>query len=215
MDYFDIQENSSNEAPNLNEFITTNLKMRVSTSNSCHTSNYKLIHNALLEVDVYDTALLNSILNIGNTHKLRTQHYRFIQDVMQNGLPLVIPGVLILHFKLPSQAPHKAVHFLWKQLVVDEKNNPQQTQLICDLHNKKKLNYTRSMKCEIRLKLMKLGIVKPNQTTYIKDLLGDKSAAENENQREVLQRLQTVVTAGEEIIVDLQKKQQIETEIEI
>ena len=70
------------------------------------------------------------------------------------------------------------------------------------------------MKREIRLKLLKLGIVKPNQATYvIKDLLGDKSAAENENQREVLQRLQTVVSAGEENIVDLRKKQRIETEI--
>ena len=125
MDYFDIlekqrtrtlvhshQKTSSNEAPNLNEFITTNLKMRVSTSNSCHTSNYKLIHNALPEADVYNTAMLNSILNIGNTHKLRTQHYRFIQDMMQNGIPFVIPGVLIFHFKLPSHGPHKAVHFL-------------------------------------------------------------------------------------------------------
>ena len=219
MDHFDIlekqrtrtlvhshQETSSNEAHNLNEFITTNLKMRVSTSNSCHASNYKLIHNALLEADVYDTAMLNSILNVGNTHKLRTQHYRFIQDMMQNGLPFVIPGVLIFHFKLPSQGPHKAVHFLWKQPVLDETNNPQQTKLICGLRNKKGLYYTGSMKREIRLKLSKLGIVKPNQATYIiKDLLGDKSAAENENQREVLQMLQTVVSAGEEIIVDLRK----------
>ena len=88
--------------------------------------------------------------------------------------------------------------------MLDEKNNPQQTKLICDLHNKKELYYTRSMKGEIRLKFLKLGIVKPNQDTYvIKDLLGDKLAVENENQLEGLQRLQTVVSAGEEIIVDL------------
>ena len=125
--------------------------------------------------------------------------------MMQNGLPFVIPGVLIFHFKLPSQGPQKAVHFLWKQPVLDEKNNPQQTKLMCGLRNKKELYYSRSMKREIRLKLFKLGIVKPNQATYvIKDLLGDKSAAENENQREVLQRLQTVVSAGGEI-VDLRK----------
>ena len=88
---------------------------------------------------MYDTAMLNSILKIGNTHKLRTQQYRFIKDMMQNGLLFVIPVVLIFHFKLPSQGPRKAVHFLWKQPVLDEKNNPQQTKLICGLRNKKEL----------------------------------------------------------------------------
>ena len=122
---------------------------------------------------------------------------------MHTVLPFVIAGVLIFHFKLLLQGPHKDVHFLWKQPVLDEKYNPQQTKLICGLCNKKELYYTRSMKREIRLKL---GIVKPNQATcVIKDLRGDKSAAENENQREVLQRLQTVVSAREEIIVDLRK----------
>ena len=120
---------------------------------------------------------------------------------------MLFPGFLFFIFKLPSQSPHKAGHFLWKQPVLDEKNNHQQIKLICGLRNKKELYYTQSMKHEIRLKLLKLGIVKPKQATYVvKDLLGDKSAAENENLREVLQRLQTVVSAGEEIIVDLQKK---------
>ena len=62
------------------------------------------------------------------------------------------------------------------------------------------------MKRKIRGKLLKLGIVKPSEATFvIKYLLGDASAAENENQREILERLHTAVAVGEEIIVDLRR----------
>ena len=39
----------------------------------------------------------------------------------------------------------------------------------------------------------------------MKDLLGYKSTTENEDRRDILQRLHTVVSAGEEIIVDLRR----------
>ena len=68
--------------------------MRVSADNS-HRNNYILIQKAVQEVDLYESVMLNALLNIGCAHKLRTQHYRFM-----------------FHFKRPSQGPHKAVHCL-------------------------------------------------------------------------------------------------------
>ena len=76
--------------------------------------------------------------------------------------------------------------------------------MICQLKEKKYIYYSRSLKREIRQQLLKLGIVKPCQATCaIKNLLGDASAAENEGQREILERLNIAVAVGEEIIVDL------------
>ena len=65
------------------------------------------------------------------------QQYRFFEDMLKNGLPFVIPLVDVCHFKLPSQGPHKAVHFVWKKPRGDEDDDPQQTKLICQLREKK------------------------------------------------------------------------------
>ena len=61
----------------------------------------------------------------------------FFEDMLKNGLPFVIPLVDVCHFKLPSQGPHKAVHFVWKKPRGDEDDTPQQTKLICQLWEKK------------------------------------------------------------------------------
>ena len=153
---------------------------------------------------MYEPVMLNSLLNVGTGHKLRTQQYRFFEDMLKNGLPFVIPLVDVCHFKLPSQGPHKAVHFVWKKRRGDEDDDPQQTKLVCQLRKKTYIYYSRSLKREIWQQLLKLGIVKPCQSTFaIKNLLGDTSAAENEGQRELLERLNIAVALGEEIIVDL------------
>ena len=47
----------------------------------------------------------------------------------------------------------------------------------------------------------------------IKNLLGDASAAENEGQREILERLNIAVAVGEEIIVDLRCNKRSKTQI--
>ena len=62
----------------------------------------------------------------------------------------------------------------------------------------------KSSRREIKTKLLRLGIVKPSTAEYlIRDLLGDSSAAHDENQLNVLKRLELLNSVGEDIIVDL------------
>ena len=62
------------------------------------------------------------------------------------------------------------------------------------------------MRKEIQHKLKRLGLVKAYQAVFgIKDLLGDGSANNSENQCAVLHRLDSAVSCREDIIVDLRK----------
>ena len=72
--------------------------------------------------------------------------------------------------------------------------------------NSKKKIYNRALKWEIRSKLNAIGVVKPHQSLYIiKDILGDKSACDDENQKAILERLEMAINCGEDIMVDLRK----------
>ena len=80
----------------------------------------------------------------------------------------------------------------------------EQLKTIHDLKNKSKTYYSRTMKHEVRKKILRLGIIKPCQANIIiKDLLGDKSAASNECQKNVLDCLHLAIESGEDIVVDL------------
>ena len=60
------------------------------------------------------------------------------------------------------------------------------------------------MKKEVTGKLLKLGIVKPTEAEFvIKDLIGVKSASNDESQRQILECLNTVVACAEDIVIDL------------
>ena len=62
------------------------------------------------------------------------------------------------------------------------------------------------MRKEIQLKLKQLGVVKPNVVIFIiKDLLGNQAPCSSQNEKEILERLNTAISCGEEIIVDLRK----------
>lgn len=189
----------------IEEFATTNIKMktRVQLNNL---PQYEALQKLLVECDIYDPVNINSIRD-SSSHRLRTDHYRFMKNILENGLPFVIPGVKVFHFKLPSQGPHQAVHFFWKQPEEEEvSDTPSQLKLISELRENRDKYYTRSMKKEIQSKFLKLGIVKPHEAVYaIKDILGDKSASTNENQKEVLERMRICMSVDEEVIVDLRK----------
>ena len=71
------------------------------------------------------------------------------------------------------------------------------------------------MKKEVKGKLLKLGIVKPHEAEFvIKGLLGDKSASNDESQRQVLKCLNTVVTCGEYTVIGLRKNNNMNPKFE-
>ena len=67
------QKDVRKEETSLDEFVITKVKMRVSMSDSYYKENYNKIRTALNEADMYEPVRLNSLLNVGTGHKLRTQ----------------------------------------------------------------------------------------------------------------------------------------------
>ena len=64
--------------------------------------------------------------------------------------------------------------------------------------------YTRSTRREVKNKLLRLGITSPKKAEFVlRDLLGDSSAPTNSAERASLNRLNTFVNAGEDIVLDL------------
>ena len=128
-----------------------------------------------------------------------------IKALIVKSFPYRLPKSSIYYFKLPLQSPHKAVHILWKQ-PQNKDSTPQQMKLVEELHSNSKSLYSRAMWREIQHKLKCLGLVKAYQAVFvIKDLLGDDSANNSENQCAVLHRLNITMSCGEDIIVNLRK----------
>ena len=63
---------------------------------------------------------------------------------------------------------------------------------------------SRSTRREIINKLLRLGIASPKNAEFVlRYLLGDDPAPTNSSQKDILDRLETFVNAGEDIVVDL------------
>ena len=109
----------------------------------------------------------------------------------------------IYHFNLPSKGSHEALHFIWKQ-PREDKQSPEQLRLVDELKQGTAKYYTRQDKGEIKERLKKVGVIKPHKGEFlIRDLLGEVSKDLNKCQRGILQRLNTFISTGEDIIVDL------------
>ena len=62
------------------------------------------------------------------------------------------------------------------------------------------------MRKEIQFKLKQLEVVKTHVAIFIiKDLLGEQAACSSQNEKEILERLNTAISCGEDTIVDLRK----------
>ena len=143
------------------------------------------LKNILSGTEFYATVEINmyALKDIG-----RRDVHHAIETLIKKGFPYRFPKSSIYYFKLPSQDPHKAVHILWKQ-PPNEGNSPKQMKLVGELRNKSKSFYFRNMQKEKQHKLKRLKLVKAHQTVFvIKDLLGDDSANNLENQYAVLHR---------------------------
>ena len=82
----------------------------------------------------------------------------------------------------------------------------EQFKTIHDLKNKSKTNYSSTMKHEVRKKILRVDIIKPCQANFIINyLFGGESAASDECQKNVLDRLHIAIESGEDIVVDLHR----------
>ena len=108
------------------------------------------------------------------------------------------------HFKLQSHEPNPAVHFIWKQPKNDDTSHKQQTMLVNNLRTNAENFHNRTGRREVKNCLQILGVVKSNVTEYlIRTLLNDSSERNDKSQKAIMERLDRVVSLGEDVIVDL------------
>ena len=191
-------ENSPTEMP-VDDFVISPIKQYVHTNGSKDNVLEKLTR-ALQDTSVYEPLEMKKyiITNRQNFHKI-------LRHVKDKGLPMLLANHEIYHFNLLSKGCHEAVHFIWKQ-PREDKQSPEQLRLVEELKQGTAKYDTRQDKREIKERLKKIGFIKPHKAEFlIRDLLRGVSKDLNKCQREILQRLNTFISTGEDIIVDLMR----------
>ena len=157
----------------IKDFVVRNISTYVS-GETLWSERFAKIREVLQGKDVYEPIVVNKFIQANN----RSMFMTIIRHMIEQGLPFQLEEYSISYYKLPSVGSHSAVHFLWKKSINDSPGCPEQLKTIHDLKNKSKTYYSRTMKHEVRKKILRLGIVKPCQVNFIiKDLLGDEAAA--------------------------------------
>ena len=196
------QKNTTPPESPIENFTIKKLKFK-NSSNDVWNERFLNLKNILTETDFFVPIELRNFLKKSNS---RQSFSNTINTLFQEGFPYNLPNCNLFHFKLPSQGPYEAVHFIWKQPNTECDNTPEQLKLVDSLKSSCKTFYTRAMRKEIQFKLKQLGVVKPHVAIFIiKDLLGDQAACSSQNEKEILERLNTAISCGEDIIVDLRK----------
>ena len=159
--------------------------------------------NILTETDFFVPVELRNFLKKSNS---RESFSNTINTLFQEGFPHNLPNCNLFHFKLPSQGPYEAVHFISKQPNTECDDTPEQLKVVDSLKSSFKTFCTRAMRKEIQFKLKQLGVVKSHIAIFIiKDLLGDQAVCSSQNEKETLERLNTAISCREDIIVDFRK----------
>jgi DNA-directed RNA polymerase subunit RPC12/RpoP len=180
----------------IEDFTVTELKQVFTSS---YASKLQKLRDKLIAVDFNDPVEIRNFVDC----KPRNTFHDLIQNILGSGFPHIANNVVVCHFKLHSQGPHPAVHFIWKESKTD-KSFEQRSLLVSNLRRNSKSFYNRASRKEIKHTLAKLGLVKPHMAEYlIRTILNDSSEGHDKNQKEILDRLNRVISLGEDIIVDL------------
>ena len=176
-----VKEHQKNITPPecpIENFTIKKLKFK-NSSNDVWNERFLNLKNILTETDFFVPIELRNFLKKSNS---RQSFSNTINTLFQEGFPYNLPNCNLFHFKLPSQGPYEAVHFIWKQPNTECDNTPEQFKLLDSLKSCKTF-YTRAMRKEIQFKLKQLGAVKPHVAIFIvKDLLGNQAACSSQNE---------------------------------
>ena len=188
---------SADDSLDINYYMVHKLKQCTVANSTCPT--LKEISTALQEPDIYVPIHINSYFDSAPN---RWTLVRAINDLKENGLPVLLKNYDLFCYSLPSKGCHASQHFIWKQPPDD--SIAEQQRLIDEIRSSKKVYYSRSTKREIKKKLRRLGVVKPHIAEFLmKNIYGDASAPNDSNQKEVLSRFDAYVSTGDDIAVDL------------
>ena len=123
---------------------------------------------------------------------------RTINKLSEKGFPCIYPD----YYALPSHGPHRGHNFIWKQPRGDDSSADQQ-QLVDTTRNSEESTTTEQPSVKLSTSFILFIHI---SEFVIKDLYGDSAMPNDSNQREILSRLETYISGGEAIAVDLRKK---------
>ena len=196
-----VKEHQKNTTPPecpIENFPVKKLKFQ-NSSNDVWNERFLNLKNILTETDFFQTVPIE-LRNFMKKSNSRQSFSNTIHTLFEECFPYNLPNCNLFHFKLPSQGPYEAVHFIWKQPNSECDNAPEQLKLVDSPKSTCKTFYTRAMRKEIQFKLKQL--VKRHVAIFIiKDLLGDQAACSSQNGKERLGRLNITISCGKDIIV--------------
>ena len=183
----------------IKDFVVRNISTYVS-GETVWSERFAKIREVLQGKDVYEPIVVNKFIQANN----RSMFMTIIRHMIEQGLPFQLEEYSISYYKLPSVGSHSAVHFLWKKSINDSADCPEQLKTIHDLKNKFKTYYSRTMKHEVRKKILRLGNRQAmSGELYYKRFIRRRSSGVDECQNNVLDRLHIAIESGEDIVVDL------------
>ena len=181
----------------IEDFSVTKLKQVTGRS---YFSQLGAVKNLVDAADVYAPININE--NVSTMD--RRLFFSLMKSIVDDGFPVIHKDVY--YFRLSSQGPHPAVHFIWKAVKDDANVEKENTKLVVHLREKRKSFYSRASKNIIKNMLHRIGIVKPYKAEYIiKTLLGDASAPVNDTAASISARFNRNIQLGEDIIQDLRE----------
>ena len=147
----------------IEDFVVRSISIYDSAKENIWSNRFARIRELFQNKDLSNPIVINDLIQVTN----RTILMATINHTTAKGLPFKLKGYSISYYRLPSSGPHPAVHFWWKRSINDTLDCPEQLKLIHELKNESKTYYSRAMKTEIWIKILKLGIVKPCQANFL------------------------------------------------
>ena len=119
----------------IEDFSVTKLKQVTGRS---YFSQLGAVKNLVDAADVY--APININANVSTMD--RRLFFSIMKSIVDDGFPVIHKDVY--YFRLPSQGPHPAVHFIWKAVKDDANVEKENTKLVVHLREKRKSFYSRA-----------------------------------------------------------------------
>ena len=148
-------ERTDTEMP-IDLYTIHKLKQFVGTNDNFST----LFKEIILDLDTTDVYCPIQINDYFVASQNRFVIHNAINKLKKDGFPSVMKNYEIFYFRLPSEGPHSAIHFIWKQPLNDKPK--EQQKLIDKVCRSRNMYYNRLTKREIKEKLEHLDVIKPH-----------------------------------------------------
>ena len=146
------KDDSKDESDSIFDYTVTKLKQVQSKS---YFSQLQKVKSLLVDANVYEPIIINDNVN----NNCRVAFFNLVKNTVTDGF-CAIKNFDLFYFRLPSQGPHPAVHFIWKADPNDINVDGENTKLVVSLRGEQKTFYSRASRKIIKKMLHRIGVVK-------------------------------------------------------